>query len=72
MSFDNSVSDKDRLIELYFKKIKEFDLLTDQITKKTERNEINEILKKIILNQIESIKSFDKNNPYLIQLSKKS
>ena len=70
MSFDNSVSDKDRLIELYFKKIKEFDLLTDQITKKTERNEINEILKKIILNQIESIKSFDKNNPYLIQLSK--
>ena len=69
-SFDNSFSEKEDLINLYFEKIKEFDLLNNQIEKKIEREKINQILKKIILSEIQIIKSFDKRNPILKQLSK--
>lgn len=68
LSLDNSSSKKDELIEKYFQKIKEFDYLNNQIEKKEEREQINDILKKIILEEIESIKSFDKNNPLIDQL----
>ena len=48
------------MIDLYFQKIKEYDLLTHQIQKKREREKINDILKDIILTEIENIKNFDK------------
>ena len=69
-SFDNLLSEKESLIELYFEKIKDYDLLTNQNKKKNEREKINEILRKIILSEIQSVKSFDKKNPLIEHLSK--
>ena len=69
-TFDSSSSEKEDLIESYFNKIKEYDLLTNQREKKAEREKINNILKKTILAEIQQIKSFDSNNPLLKQLEK--
>lgn len=77
LSFSNNLNqlsliEKDEkgeaLIEDYFDKIKKYNLLVNQNEKKVERDEINEILKKIILYKIKGIKNFDKNDPKITQL----
>ena len=59
---------KENLIKEYLEKIKEYDLLNNQIDKKNEREKISNLLKNIILSEIKSISNYDKKNPLIEQL----
>jgi hypothetical protein len=68
LSFDENVNEKETLINQYFEKIKKYNLLVNQNDKKIQREEINLLLKSIILEEIKNIKNFDENNPTIKQL----
>ena len=68
LSLIDNNENNENLIDDYFNKIKKYNLLENQNEKKFEREEINEILKKIILSRIKGIKNFDKNDPKINQL----